>query len=153
MARRKLFAIPWGDTAPAVEPFNGQFYPTIEIDDQTGTVYVGQTATTPSAISIPDSVQPVSISQSVNFAGAVHTFITAIGGVSGIIFTLPSPAGSDANGLFKGRCIKIKKVDAAIGAVTINGLIDSDTQYVLSNQGQYVVLESDSGVWEVVGNN
>lgn len=152
MARRKLSAIPWGDTAPAVEPYNGIFFPIVEIDDQTGTIYVGGVA----AISGPaqDSVQSFSSNIIINFAGAINTFITGVGGGGpGITFTMPSPAGSDGIGPYLGRVIKIKKIDVGVGPVTVVGLIDSDTQYILSNQAQYVILESDGEVWEVVGGN
>jgi len=94
-----------------------------------------------------DSVQVLSTSQAVGFAGAVHTMILATGGALGITLTLPSAAG------YSGQVMKIKKTDASVGFVSISGSIDGNASYDLSNQYQYVNLEAGNGTWQVVGNN
>lgn len=94
-----------------------------------------------------DSVQVLSTTQAVGFAGAVHTMILATSGGAGITLTLPTATA------YAGQVIKVKKVDAGVGAVTITGSIDGLSSYPLTNQYQYVCLESGNGTWQVVGNN
>jgi len=151
VARRKLSAIPWGNVSPAGELFSDVLYPIIEIDDATGAIYVGNAAT--SSGSIPDSVQSFSVNTTVTMSGSINSYVAGVGGSSGITLTLPSPAGSDSNGSFTGRVFKIKKTDSGAGSVTVSGSIDGSASYVLNNQYQYVILESDGAIWQVVGNN
>lgn len=94
-----------------------------------------------------DSLQQLSTSQTVGFAGAVHTAIEATGGVAGITLTLPLAT------FYTGRIIKIKKMDLTAGVITISGSIDGASSYVLINQYQYVVLEGGSSGWDVFGGN
>lgn len=77
--------------------------------------------------------------------------IEGTGGAGGITLSLPS-AAANANKVFYA-----KKVDSGAGAVTINdvaaALIDGDSSYVLLNQWQYVVLQSNGTRWNVIGGN
>lgn len=94
-----------------------------------------------------DSVQIVSTSQSLGFANSIHTLILATGGVAGISLSLPSAA------LYSGRIMRIKKTDLSAGAVNLVGSIDGMGSYSLTNQYQFVCLESGNGAWNIVGAN
>jgi hypothetical protein len=94
-----------------------------------------------------DSVQQLSTSQVVGFAGAIHTFILATGGAIGISLTLPNP------NFYSGQVMKIKKTDLTAGAITIVGSIDGSSSYALINQYQYVAVEAGGGLWSVVASN
>jgi hypothetical protein len=97
-------------------------------------------------LSSADSVQILTTSQTLGYAGAVHTLILATGSGGGI--TLALPIG------ISGRRICVKKTDISIGNVNISGSIEGSGTYVLSNQYQYVTLESSDGTsWWVVANN
>jgi Cu/Ag efflux protein CusF len=65
-----------------------------------------------------------------------------------ISYTLPTTTSA-------GMIYTIKKIDASTNAVTIQGTIDGQTNYVLTSQWKYVSLVSTttSGVWHIVGNN
>lgn len=72
-------------------------------------------------------------------------FGTCTGGASGITITLPTAVGNS------GLTIKLLKIDAGVGAITI---LNSASSYPpLVNQYQYVVFESNGSGWYVVGNN
>jgi len=72
--------------------------------------------------------------------------VKATAGVGGITITLPSATA--------GQSVKVKKMDSALGAVTISGgTIDGASSYLLVNRYQYVVLEFDGTAWDVMGGN
>jgi hypothetical protein len=98
-------------------------------------------------VSLSDSVQTINSSQTIGFAGALNTFIKATAGASGIALALP-PALA-----FPGQVIKVVMMDTGPGAVTMTGSLALRTNYVLSNQGQFVQLESDASNFTVVGGN
>jgi hypothetical protein len=92
-----------------------------------------------------DSVQILSTSQTVGFAGGTNTLIEGIGGFVGITLALPSAVG------FAGRTMRIIKPDAGSGVVTVTGAAGGN--YFLSNQYQYAQFESDNSVWLLLANN
>lgn len=94
-----------------------------------------------------DTTNSFSTNQTLAFSTAVNALIMATSGGGGITLTLPSATG------LEGRTFRIKKVDAGVGFVTIVGAIDGMANYPLTNQYQYVVLESGNGTWQIVGNN
>lgn len=53
-----------------------------------------------------------------------------------------------------GKIIIFKKVDAGVGSLVIsNGTIDGQSSYSLSNQWQYVAIQSSGATWDVIANN
>ena len=101
---------------------------------------------------VSDSVQSVSTTGSVGFAGGVNSFIKATSGAGGITLTLLSAVG------VSGRSLTIKKIDSGVGAVTIatsssQNIDGSTASYVLPSQWQYIKLESDGSNWFIVANN
>ena len=94
-----------------------------------------------------DTVNIFSTNQTLAFSTAVNATVLATGGGAGIALTLPAATG------LEGRTFRINKVDAGVGAVTVVGSIDGMANYPLTNQYQYVSLESGNGTWQVVGNN
>jgi hypothetical protein len=93
------------------------------------------------------------VAVAVNYIAPVPVFpeavILATGGAGGISVTLPAPASC------KGRAFLIKKVDAAVGVITVTpfaGLIDGQLNYLLPNQYQYVRVLSDGANYNVIGN-
>ena len=99
-----------------------------------------------------DSIQSISVSVTLGFAGAGNTLVKGTSGAGGITLTLISAVG------IAGRSMKIIKIDSGVGAVTItpNGtqnINGVNASYLLTNQYQYVVLESDGANWFVIGNN
>ncbi len=94
-----------------------------------------------------DSIQNLNTSQVVGFGGTTNTLILGTSSSSNIVFTLPPATG------FSGRFIKIKKVDSGVGTINIVGFIDDLSAYLLTNLNQYIILESDNNVWQIVGNN
>ena len=82
-------------------------------------------------------------------AGDETVLLTA--GAGGITRTLPTAVGVD------GQEYILKRVDAGAGNVTIDTTsaqtIDGATSYILSNQWQYVTVQSDGANWVIVGNN
>lgn len=98
-----------------------------------------------------DSVQFLSSNQTVGFLGAVNTFILATAGAPGITLTLPSAVG------VAGQTMRIVMVDTGVGGVAIHTTggqsISGAANYALSNQWQYVQLESNNSNWVVVANN
>ena len=73
------------------------------------------------------------------------------GGAGGITDVLPTAIGHAGQGFL------VKKVDAGAGAVTIattgGQTIDGLSTYVLTNQYQYVWVESDGANFQVIGNS
>jgi hypothetical protein len=84
---------------------------------------------------------------------AIETFEYSTAGASDITRTLPDVT------TVSGFIVLVKKVDSGAGAVIVQGhgspadAIDGDTTWTLSNQHQYVRLQSDGTTWRVVGNN
>lgn len=99
------------------------------------------------SLSLNDSVQTMNSTQPITFAGGINTFIKATAGASGITLSLPVAAG------VSGQTVKVIMMDTGPGAVTLTGTIALRTNYVLSNQGQFVQLESDNSNFTVVGGN
>jgi hypothetical protein len=110
--------------------------------------FVG-TSTGSSSLSlvIADSVQFIGTSTSVGFAGGTNTLIEATAGAGGMLLTLPSPVG------ISGQTIKVIMMDTGPGSVTVSGTIALRANYVVSNQGQFVWLESDNSQFVVIGGN
>lgn len=94
-----------------------------------------------------ESIQNLATSQAVGFALGVNTHIRATGGTLGITLTLPSPLN------YAGRTMRFKKMDLTVGAVNLSGTIDGNSSYALTNQYQYVCVESSGSSWDIVGNN
>lgn len=73
------------------------------------------------------------------------------GGGGGITRTLPTAIGSS------GSVFILKKVDAALGTITIATTaaqtIDGSASWILSNQYQYVMIVSNNSNWTVISNN
>jgi hypothetical protein len=84
---------------------------------------------------------------------AIETTERATAGASDITRTLPAASG------VTGYIVTIKKVDSGAGAVIVQGhgspaeAIDGDTTWTLSNEFQYVRLQSNGAGWDVIGNN
>ena len=101
------------------------------------------------------SVQNLSSSTTVGFAGALSTLINATtGSSSALILTLPTAAG------ITGQTITLKKVDTGTAQLSINTTssqtIDGTlfgTGYIISNFMQYVTVQSDGANWFIVANN
>lgn len=151
MARRKLIAIPWGITGPAIDIFpDGSQVPILEIDDQTGVIYSGSTPLTSGGNSGADTVIQVSTNSSLSFVGANDLFVEAIGGAGGILLQLPSAVGA------AGQVVKILKFDAGAGAVSFQGaggqtINGSASASVISFQWQVIQVESDGANWVIIG--
>jgi hypothetical protein len=82
---------------------------------------------------------------------ATHDHIAATAGAGGITLTLPAAASSN------GFIYTIKKVDSAVGVVTVDGnaseTIDGSLTYLLSNQYQFVTISCDGSTWHVTSRN
>lgn len=97
--------------------------------------------------SIRDTVVDYTSTQTIILQNSQNSlFGVCTGGTVGITLTLPTTIGN------QGRRIRLIKVDSAIGAVNILGLIGGGT-YTLGNQHQYVILETEGENWYVIGNN
>ena len=103
------------------------------------------------SVNFADSVQFLSSNQAIGFLGAFNTLVLATAGAPGITLTLPSAVG------VAGQTIRIVMVDTGIGGVTINTTagqsISGRANYVLTNQWQYVQVESTNVNWVIVANN
>lgn len=101
--------------------------------------------------SAADTVQTFSSNSAVGFSGGTNSLVLATAGVSGITLSLVTAVG------VAGQTLRIKKVDSAVGTVTIGTssaqTIDGASTYVLTNFNQYVLLESDGSNWQIVGNS
>lgn len=98
-----------------------------------------------------DSVQLINSSQTVGFAGATNTLIKATAGVGGITATLISAIG------VAGQRIRIFKADAAVGAITVatsgGQTISGAASLTLTNQWQFLQVESDNANWIIIASN
>ena len=75
-----------------------------------------------------------------------QAYVPATGGAGGITLTLPTPVGAD------GCSIRIKKVDAAAGAITVAtaaGNIDGSATKTISTQNEGYEFVSDGTNWMV----
>lgn len=103
------------------------------------------------SINFADSVQFVSANQTLSFLGAFNTLVNATAGAGGITLTLPSAVG------LAGQTMRIVMVDTGVGGVNINTTagqtISGRANYALSNQWQYVQVESNNANWIIVANN
>jgi hypothetical protein len=98
-----------------------------------------------------DTLQSASINTTLTVAASTNYLVKATAGAGGISITLPTSVG------LAGQKVCIKKVDSGVGTVTVGTTsaqtIDSSTTYPLTNQWQYVTVESDGSNWLIVGNN
>lgn len=97
-----------------------------------------------------DSVLAVSVS---TVLGPIPVLVLATAGASGITLTLPTAVGYTVGG----KRFRIVMVDTGVGGVTINTTssqtINGVASIKLTNQYQYVTVESDRANWIIVGNN
>lgn len=98
-----------------------------------------------------DTVQSASVNTTLTIAASTNYFVKATAGAGGISITLPTSVG------LTGQKVRIKKVDSGVGTVTVGTTsaqtIDASTTYPLTNQWQYVTVESDGSNWLIVENN
>lgn len=103
------------------------------------------------SVNLQDSVQNISTSQAVGFLSATNTLIKATAGAGGITLTAPSAVG------VSGQTMRIVMIDTGVGGVTIattgGQTISGRANWVLSNQWQYVQMESDNVNWIVTAFN
>lgn len=94
------------------------------------------------------AILSTAVNLTVPLSTAPETVILATAGAGGITITLPTPASCT------GKVFTVKKVDSAIGAVTIQGgTIDGNSSYIRSNQYSYARLLSDGVNYDVIGGN
>jgi hypothetical protein len=99
----------------------------------------------------PDYVQNISTSVALGFGGATNAMVKASAGGSGISPTLPNATTCT------GQKVTVIQIDSGIGGVNITAILGqtigcfSATTYMLTNQEQCVVLESDGFNWMIVG--
>lgn len=87
--------------------------------------------------------------------GANFTAIAGIGPVT--VYRLSTGAGNisvnlPAPGACIGKTFILKKVDAGLGSAIIIGAIDGQASYILANQFQYLVVNSNGSTFDVIGN-
>jgi len=104
-----------------------------------------------SSVNFADSVQFLSANQTVGFLGAFNTLVEGTSGAGGITLTAISAVG------VSGQKMRFVKVDTGAGAMTINTTggqtISGRSNYALTNQWQYMQMESDNTNWIIVANN
>jgi len=69
-------------------------------------------------------------------------------GVATVTCTLPAPASIPI-----GKIFTVKKVDAAVGTISVVATIDGQASYALGNQYQYVRLQNNGASYDVIGGN
>lgn len=83
-------------------------------------------------------------------AGDVNKVVLATGGVGGITVTLPDPTLAAVIG----KIIYVKKVDAAVGVITVDNFaaetIDGATSITVAAQYQTVAVVSDGTNWHIL---
>lgn len=103
------------------------------------------------SVDFADSVQSLSSSQTIGFLGAFNTLVLATAGAPGITLTLPSAVGNS------GQTVRLVMVDMGVGGVTINTTggqtVSGRSNYALTNQWQYVQVESTNVNWVITANN
>jgi hypothetical protein len=107
------------------------------VSSGTGFIYI--------TYSVADAVNNYTTSQTIVMASGLNLFGTCVGGSSGISLALPSAS------LYPGLSVKLIKTDSGVGYVTVTGGVYGN--YILSNQEQYVIFESNGTSWYVMGNN
>ncbi len=114
------------------------------IERDTGSVYVFNGSEWENA-STASNVKSVSANYS---ATSSDSIILGTGGTGGITITLPPASQS------KGKVLSFKKIDAGLGAVTIDGYgtetIDGAATYALSSQNASVTLVCDGTAWFII---
>lgn len=103
-------------------------------------------------LALIDNIGAVGLfARSANFApqpqGYLETLWRVTTGTSTIVVTLPAAA------TYPGRIITIKKVDAAVGQVSIVGSIDGQAAWDIATQYSYCRLVSNGVTYDVIGNN
>lgn len=97
------------------------------------------------------TVTTITISGGVSISSSGNILVLATGGAAGITLTLPTAVGA------AGQSACLKKTDSGVGTVTIattgGQTIDGSSNYFLTNQYQYVTVESDGSNWYIVAQN
>lgn len=92
----------------------------------------------------PDTVLLANTSQALSLPVNTNLYVDATAGAGGISLTFPSAAG------LGGQKITVIMVDTGAGGVTLIGTISGNSSYVLTNQWQSVVAESNNTSWRAV---
>lgn len=99
----------------------------------------------------PDSTQSISVSSTVSFLTATNTLVDATAGAGGITLTLPDATTC------AGQIIRVTMIDTGAGGVLLNPVggqqINNLSNYFLTNQFQYVQIESTGTAWRIIAAN